>query len=174
MEMKQELVMVDGRLFDRASAIALAIAPFEVDGWMANREDFFDVNNRIGHGAKDPQDTAQDGVIGDLYRVRFFRNGNVVRVVRVAAPDMVWDLFRDRGGWTARCESLRLDTWGLTYAELIESISETIDAWIRSQIDDDELDLALSERGWKTLDDVPTDITTTMFDVPYSINIVQG
>jgi hypothetical protein len=73
LERKQEIVMVDARLSDRHAAAKHAVAALEVDGWRAIIEDAMDPGCKAGYGPKVPDDTAQDGVIGEAYRVRFVR-----------------------------------------------------------------------------------------------------
>jgi predicted RNase H-like HicB family nuclease len=177
MEQKYELIMVDGRMLDRLSAAHAAVAPFQIDGWLAEVEDAMNPDNRVGQGVKDPNDTMRDGVIGDVYRVRFFRSETGLRVVGIRAPSLSWGATHTSGGWDAWCEALGLNAWGDTYAELNEVIIEAIDLWIRSHIDHGTLDEEMGKIGWTMLDEIPADLherSQIIFDVPYQIVRLQG
>lgn len=72
-ETKSQIVLVNARMTDRHAAAQQAVSEFEVDGWKGNVEDAMNPLRRVGHGPLTPEDTLQDGVIGDAYSVRFRR-----------------------------------------------------------------------------------------------------
>jgi hypothetical protein len=72
-EEKTQVVLVNARIADRHAAARQAVSEFEFDGWKAVVEDAMDPLRRVGHGPLTPEDTLQDGVIGDAYSVRFHR-----------------------------------------------------------------------------------------------------
>lgn len=87
-------------------------------------------------------------------------------IVRVDA-NILWQVSANRYSWVATCEPLKLTVEANTYGELMESISETLDAVLSELMKSSELPLFLKTHGWTLATPLPTQLEDVRFDVPF-------
>ena len=84
-----------------------------------------------------------------------------------------WKYFRDvaSGYWIAVCEPLKQTVSAQTWAELNESIAETLDLLIRELTEKNELESFLRTHGWTiaSQQEVPRSARNVRFDVPWKL-----
>jgi hypothetical protein len=82
-----------------------------------------------------------------------------------------WTACRDpqSGYWIAVCKPLKQTVSGETWAELNESIGETLQLLFRELLEKDELASFLRNHGWKFDQPVPERRTNVRFDVPWQL-----
>jgi predicted RNase H-like HicB family nuclease len=88
-----------------------------------------------------------------------------------------WKFFRDRASkyWVAVCEPLKQTASGETWAELNESIAQTLDLVFREVLERDELESFLRQQGWKISrqEQLPPS-RKVRFDVPWKLSARRG
>ena len=87
-------------------------------------------------------------------------------IVRVEA-NVPWQVAHLKDGWLAVCEPLKLTVHGGTYAELMESIGETLDAVLSELMKSKELPEFLKTHGWALVSPLPAEPEGVRFDVPF-------
>ena len=78
-------------------------------------------------------------------------------------------VFADTGYWIAVCDPLRQTVSGETWAELNESIADTIDLIFRELLETNQLRPFLREHGWSLQQRLPERPRNVRFDVPWSL-----
>lgn len=89
-----------------------------------------------------------------------------------------WKFFKDRasGYWIAVCEPLQQTVSAATWAELNESIAQTLDLLFQELLQRNELESFLKSHGWKLLTDQPPTSRSrnVRFDVPWKLSARRG
>jgi hypothetical protein len=81
-----------------------------------------------------------------------------------------WQTLRGRGGnWVAACQPLKITLQAETWAGLMETIAEALDALLKDLLTSHELDSFLREHGWAFVGQVqiPQHVENVRFDVPF-------
>ena len=71
------------------------------------------------------------------------------------------------GAWIAACHPLKLTVQAQTWAELMESIAETLDGVLGDVLKRGELDSFLHKQGWQHHGEIPNRRTSVRFDLPW-------
>jgi hypothetical protein len=87
-------------------------------------------------------------------------------IIRVQA-NVQWEVRRMGDLWMAACEPLKLTVEAGTYGELMESISETLDAVLVELMASNELPRFLQTHGWSLVTPLPAKTKGVRFDVPF-------
>ena len=87
-------------------------------------------------------------------------------IVRVDA-NVQWQVAAHQYSWVGVCEPLKLTVEADTYGELMESISETLDAVLSDLMKSNELPLFLKTHGWTLATPLPAKPEDVRFDVPF-------
>jgi hypothetical protein len=87
-------------------------------------------------------------------------------IVRVEA-NVQWRVLAHRSSWVGICDPLKLTVEANTYGELMESISETLDAVLSNLNQTDELHKFLKTHGWTLVTPLPQKPEDIRFDVPF-------
>jgi len=87
-----------------------------------------------------------------------------------------WKFFRDAGSgyWIAVCEPLKQTVSAETWAELNDSIAETLDLLFRELMEKDELRSFLRDHGWTFNQPLPERRRNIRFDVPWKLAQRRG
>lgn len=83
-----------------------------------------------------------------------------------------WKFCKDpeSGYWVAVCEPLKQTVSAETWAELNESIAQTLDMLFRELLERDELQPFLRRHGWKFIaEEQPRSARNVRFDVPWKL-----
>ena len=91
-------------------------------------------------------------------------------IIRVEAK-VQWRIHPGDGRWIGVCDPLKLTVEADTYGELMESISETLDAVLSDLMKSDELPRFLQTYGWTLVTPLPTKREGVRFDVPFISSI---
>jgi predicted RNase H-like HicB family nuclease len=89
-------------------------------------------------------------------------------IIRVQAQ-VPWQVRPGQSGeaWIGICEPLKLTVQGETWGDLMESISETLDAVMSDLAQSDELPQFLRTHGWQLMTPLPPEPKDVRFDVPF-------
>jgi predicted RNase H-like HicB family nuclease len=87
-------------------------------------------------------------------------------IVRVDA-NIHWQVSANQYSWVGICEPLKLTVEASTYGELMENISETLDAVLSDLMKSDELPRFLKTHGWALMTPLPAKPEDVRFDVPF-------
>ena len=87
-------------------------------------------------------------------------------IIRVQA-NVPWRVGHVKNAWIGVCEPLKLTVEADTYGELMESISETLDAVLADLMKSKELPQFLQTHGWTLVTPLPTKPSDVRFDVPF-------
>jgi hypothetical protein len=96
-------------------------------------------------------------------------------VVRIDA-NLQWKSLRGRGGnWVAVCDPLRITLQAETWGDLMEEISNALDALMQDLLSSNELDQFMKEQGWTVQGQMPVGKPrqNIRFDVPFFL-AMQG
>ena len=82
-----------------------------------------------------------------------------------------WKYFKDSssGYWIAVSDALKQTVSGETWAELNDSIAETLDLLFRELLEKDELASFLRDHGWRLNQPLPEHRRNVRFDVPWKL-----
>ena len=90
-------------------------------------------------------------------------------VIRVDA-NIAWQWRIALGGnYVAVCDPLKITLQSPTWPELMEDISNTLDALLKDLIECNEFEQFMHEHGWKSAAPIPPRQTDMRFEVPFSI-----
>ena len=93
---------------------------------------------------------------------------NIVRVSGKARLPWTCGPDADSGVWVGVCPPLALTIQGETWADLMESIADALDALIKDLFEDGELEQFLKEHGWTLSKQIQQDaLADSWFDVPF-------
>jgi len=85
-----------------------------------------------------------------------------------AVGNLVFKCFRTkRGNWIATCEPISLAVAGETYAELMEDIGLTLEAFLSDLHKNNELGEFAKSHGWKLDHSLPENAEDVRFDIPF-------
>jgi len=87
-------------------------------------------------------------------------------IIRVEA-NVQWRVIASGNSWIGICDPLKLTVEAGTYGEMMESISETLDAVLSNLNQWDELPLLLKTHGWSLVTPLPAKPEDIRFDVPF-------
>jgi hypothetical protein len=87
-----------------------------------------------------------------------------------------WKFFRDDTSkhWIAVCDALKQTVSAETWAELNDSIAETLDLLFRELLEKDELASFLRSHGWRLNQPIPEHRRNVRFDVPWKLIQSRG
>jgi hypothetical protein len=82
-----------------------------------------------------------------------------------------WKFFRDAasGYWIAICDPLKQTVSAETWAELNDSIAQTLDLLFRELLEKNELESFLRSHGWRFTQPLPDRRRNVRFDVPWKL-----
>lgn len=96
----------------------------------------------------------------------------MIHTVRVQAQ-VQWEYYQDNASrrWIAVCKPLAITLEADTHTELRENIEDTLRLFMRSMFEDGDFEKFLREHGWKTLNNIPSNIPAhdIRFDVPIEL-----
>jgi hypothetical protein len=87
-------------------------------------------------------------------------------IIRVQA-NVQWAVRPVGDVWLGICEPLKLTVEAGTYGELMESISDALDAVMSDLMASDELPRFLQTHGWSLMTPLPAKTVGVRFDVPF-------
>src|SRR5947208_2864079 len=83
-----------------------------------------------------------------------------------------WRCFPTESYWVGVCDPLKLTVQGDTWADLMQSIAETLNAMLAELLKSQDLDAFLRTQGWTASGPIPTHPEDVRFDVPFIPAIV--
>lgn len=87
-------------------------------------------------------------------------------VVRIEG-NTEWKCIRAKGGnWVAVCDPLGLTIQSETWAALMEDIAHALNAMFTDLLESKQLVRFFHERGWRSVDQIPSKADDIWFDVP--------
>jgi predicted RNase H-like HicB family nuclease len=91
-----------------------------------------------------------------------------IMIIRVQA-NVPWKVGPGMSGsvWVAVCEPLKLTVQAETWSDLMEDISDTLDAVFSDLLQSNELPQFLKRHGWELMTPLPTKPKDLRFDVPF-------
>ena len=87
-------------------------------------------------------------------------------IIRVQA-NVQWQISPVENAWIGVCEPLHLTVEADTWGQLMESISETLDAVLADLMKSNELPKFLKSHGWSLMTPLPERPEDVRFDVPF-------
>ena len=92
-----------------------------------------------------------------------------VVLVRIEG-NVPWSWRRGVGGnYVAVCEPLRITLQARSYSELMEDISNSLDALLKELMESRDFDRFMQDHGWSMTASIPARPQDMRFDVPFSI-----
>lgn len=92
-----------------------------------------------------------------------------VALVRIEG-NVPWMWRKGNGGnYVAVCEPLRITLQARSYSELMEDISNSLDALLKELMESHDFERFMRDQGWTLVAPIPSRPGDVRFDVPFSI-----
>lgn len=89
-----------------------------------------------------------------------------LQLVRIEA-NLQWQCAPAGEHWIGVCDPLKLTVQANTYGELLDDISNTLDAVFKDLLQTRELENFLRDHGWTLIGPFPHSLRNVRFDVPF-------